>query len=92
MALSPCAYYSARMQQTRSAHDQVVGRLSRYLDRILDGAADRLAPRVAERLEARIDATLEILTDEEALDDLRAAQEDDALRDYDEIRREVGLA
>ena len=80
------------MRQTRSAHDPVAGRLSRYLDRIMDGAADRLAPRVAERLDARIDATLEILTDEGALDDLRAASDDPTLRDYDEIRREAGLA
>jgi hypothetical protein len=93
MALSACAHYSARtMQHTRSAHDQVTGRLSRYLDRIMDGAAARIAPRVAERLDIRIDATLEALSDEEALDDLRASLEDDSLKDYDEIRRDAGLA
>jgi hypothetical protein len=81
--------------QTRSPHAHVVTRLNRYLDRLLDKTAERLAPRVADRLEldARI-ATLEVLTDEEALDDLRAASEDSEqdLRDYSEIRREAGLA
>jgi hypothetical protein len=71
--------------------------MSRYLDRLFDRAADRVADkvavRIADELEARI-ATLEVLADEEALDDLAVSAEDSdsELRDYDEIRREVGLA
>lgn len=95
MVLGPLSNYSARTVQTRAPHAAVVGRLNRYLDRLLDKTAERLAPRVADQLDldSRI-ATLEVLTDEEALDDLRAAQEDsqEDLKDYDEIRREVGLA
>jgi hypothetical protein len=81
---------------TPSTHG-IVDRLNRYLDRLLDKTAERLAPRVADRvaedLDARI-ATLEVLTDPEAMDDLRAATEasDDELVDYDVVRREVGLA
>jgi len=88
------------------AHE-IAPRLSGYLDKLFSGATERMKDRVADRvanrvtdkvvsriadLDARI-ATLEILSDEEALDDLRAASEDsDDLRDYDVIRREAGLA
>jgi hypothetical protein len=99
--------------QTKHPFDteNVVGRLSGYLDKLFSGAekvsermkdrvaervADRVAPKVAARLtelEAYI-ATMEVLVDDEALDDLRASSRDSdsELRDYDDLRREVGLA
>jgi hypothetical protein len=68
----------------------------RVKDRVAERVADRVAPKVAARL---IDldtyiATMDILVDEEALDDLRTSSRDSDsdLRDYHEIRREVGLA
>jgi hypothetical protein len=68
----------------------------RMKDRVAERVADRVAPKVAARLtelETYI-ATMEILVDDEALEDLRAAsaESDSELRDYNEIRREVGLA
>ena len=87
---------------------EIVERLSGYLDRLLAGphrATERVKDRVAERLANRVEvkvaarldsriATLEVLLDEEALDDLRASSQDSDtdLRDYEEIRREAGLA
>ena len=64
--------------------------MSSYLERLLGDASERIKDRV---LDARI-ATLEVLADEEALDDLSTSSRDPEsdLRDYDEIRREVGLA
>jgi hypothetical protein len=87
---------------------EVIGRLSNYLERLFGDASERWKDRVAERMADRVTekvvarmaemdariATLEILADEEALDDLNASSRDSDsdLRDYDEIRREVGLA
>jgi hypothetical protein len=82
--------------------------MTRYLERLFSDTSERVQDRMAERvadkltervwslmaeMDARI-ATLEVLGDEEALDDLRASSRDSDsdLRDYDEIRREVGLA
>lgn len=92
----------------RSTSSEAIERLSSYLERLLGDASERIKDRVAERvadrvtekvvarmaeLDARI-ATLEVLADEEALDDLSTSSRDPEsdLRDYDEIRREVGLA
>ena len=87
---------------------EVIERMSGYLERLFSGTSERLKDRVAERMADRVTekvvariadmdariATLEVLADEEALDDLRASSGDSEsdLRDYDEIRREVGLA
>jgi hypothetical protein len=75
----------------------VVDKLNRYVDKLFEMTADRLAPKVAERIAPRLEAqiaALEVLTDADALDDLRigSAEDDEDLIDYDEIRREVGLA
>lgn len=73
------------------------GRASEHVkDRVAERMADRIADKVVDRiadLDARV-ATLEILDDEEALDDLRVSlnESDSDLRDYDEIRRDSGLA
>lgn len=73
------------------------GRASEHVkDRVAERMADRVADKVVDRiadLDARV-ATLEILDDEEALADLRASQNESEsdLRDYDEIRRDSGLA
>jgi hypothetical protein len=88
--------YSARIVQTSSTNP-VVERLNRYVDKLLDKTAERLAPRVVDRIADQLDtriATLEVLLDPEALEDLRDADEtpDDALIDYEDVRREVGLA
>jgi hypothetical protein len=80
--------------------DRLFAGAERATERMKDRMADRVAERVTDKVVARIAdldariATLEVLGDEEALDDLRAASEDSAedLGDYDEIRREVGLA
>jgi hypothetical protein len=68
----------------------------RMKDRVAERVADRVAPKVAARL-SELDAyiaTMEILVDDEAVDDLRTSSGESAseLRDYDDIRREVGLA
>lgn len=101
-------YYSANAVAPTRDTRETVDRMTRYLERIFSDTsarltgrmADRVADRVAEKMtgliadmDARI-ATLEVLADEEALDDLRASSRDSDsdLRDYDEIRREAGLA
>lgn len=82
---------------TTAVFRSVIDRLNRYVDRLLDRTAERLAPRVANRItddfESRI-ATLETLTDAEVMDDLRVASGTPAheLIDYEDIRREAGLA
>jgi hypothetical protein len=87
---------------------EAIARMSGYLERLFFETSERLKDRVAERIAERVTpkvaarlpelesylATMEVLGDEEALDDLRvSAQDSDSdLRDYDTIRREVGLA
>jgi hypothetical protein len=80
--------------------DRIFSGAGRASERVKDRVAERVADRVADKVVGRIAdfdariATLEVLEDEEALDDLRASSEesDADLRDYDEIRRDVGLA
>lgn len=72
--------------------ERKAGREDRMAERVAGKVTERMGSLMAE-MDARI-ATLEVLTDEEALDDLRASSRDSDsdLRDYDEIRREAGLA
>jgi hypothetical protein len=75
--------------------------LNRYLDSLLDRAAQKLAPRVADQLVPQMReeyeswlATIETMTDPQLVSDLREADSegDEDSQDYEEIRRELGLA
>ena len=72
--------------------ERQAGREERVAERVVSKVTERMGSLMAE-MDARI-ATLEVLTDEDALGDLRASSRDSYtdLRDYDEIRREAGLA
>ena len=92
--------YSADRMPIVDRQSELARRVSRYLERIFDPLADRVADKVVDRLsetlaevEAHV-ATLEVLLDDEAMDDLRAADaaSDEDARPYEEIRRELGLA
>lgn len=106
--LTYSAHMAPPPTRRRPNSSEVIERLSNYLERLLGDASERLKDRVAERVADRVTekvvarmaevdariATLEVLADEEALADLSASSQDpdSDLRDYDEIRREVGLA
>lgn len=101
-----------------STAQEVVGRVSVYLDRLFTGAGrmtghmkDRVAERIANRLADALTRhssavvlteqeyreyieTVDVLEDADAMAQLASAdREPDAdARDYDEIRRELGLA
>lgn len=75
--------------------------MNRYLDSLLDRAAQKIAPRVADKLVPQMReeyeswlATIETMTDPELVADLReaASEADEDSQDYEEIRRELGLA
>jgi hypothetical protein len=79
--------------------------LNRYLDNLLDRVADRLAPRIEDRVRDEVVpriqaeyeswlATIDVMADVELVEDLRVAdaQGDEDAQDYEEIRRELGLA
>ncbi len=79
--------------------------MNRYVDSLLDRTAQKLAPRIADQVREQVIpqireeyeswlATIETMTDSELASDLRMAdaEGDEDAQDYEEIRRELGLA
>lgn len=78
--------------------NQVVARMSGYLDRLFSRVGQRVENRLVERVEhrvvERVEATLDVLSDHALLEDLQKAdaEPDEEARPLEEVMRELDRA
>lgn len=91
-------YSEREMPVKATERNQVVARMSGYLDRLFSRVGQRVENRLVERVEhrvvERVEATLDVLSDHALLEDLQKAdaEPDEEARPLEEVMRELDRA